>query len=113
MHEMSLAENILQLIEDTARKQQFTQVLTVWLEIGQLACVEKESLRFYFDVVTQDSIAQQAKLKIIEITGQALCSQCNQNIAITAYHEACPHCGGHALQVIQGDGMQITELEVK
>mgnify|MGYP001257691015 CR=1 FL=1 len=113
MHEMSLAENIIQLIEDASLEQQFTQVITVWLEIGQLACVEKESLRFYFDVVTQDSIAWQAKLEIIEIAGQALCNQCNQEISITAYHEACPHCGSYELQVTRGDEMRIKELEVR
>ncbi|WP_292993131.1 hydrogenase maturation nickel metallochaperone HypA [Nitrosomonas sp.] len=113
MHEMSLAENVMQLIEDAALEQQFTQVITVWLEIGQLACVEKESLRFYFDVVTQDSIAGQSKLEIIEIPGQALCNQCNQDILITAYHAACPHCGSYALQVTQGNEMRIKELEVK
>jgi len=113
MHEMSLAENIIQLIEDAALEQQFTQVITVWLEIGQLACIEKESLRFYFDVVTQDSIARQAKLEIIETAGQALCNQCKQDILIAAYHEACPHCGSYALQVTQGDEMRIKELEVR
>ncbi|WP_090718646.1 hydrogenase maturation nickel metallochaperone HypA [Nitrosomonas sp. Nm166] len=113
MHELSLAENIVQLIEDTALKQSFAQVTTVWLEIGQLACVEQESLRFYFDVVAQDSIARQARLEIIEIAGQALCKQCNQDILIATYHDACPHCGSYALQVTQGDGMRIKELEVK
>lgn len=113
MHELSLAENILQLIEDTAVDQPFTLVKTVWLEIGQLACVEQESLRFFFGVVTQDSIAWQAKLEIIEIAGQALCKQCNQVILITTYHQACLHCGSHALQVTQGDGMRIKELEVE
>lgn len=113
MHELSLAESILQLIEDTAVDQSFTQVKTVWLEIGQLACVEQESLRFFFDVVTQDSIARQAKLEIIEIAGQALCKQCNQVFAITAHSQACPHCGNYALQVTQGGGMRIKELEVE
>ena len=115
MHELSLAENIMQIIEETALEQKFTRdtrVKTVWLEIGQLACVEQESLRFYFDVVTQDSIAQQAKLEIIEIAGQALCNQCDHNVPITTHYEACPHCGNYALRVIQGDGMQIKELEV-
>jgi hydrogenase nickel incorporation protein HypA/HybF len=112
MHELSLAENIMQIIEETALEQKFNRVKTVWLEIGQLACVEQESLRFYFDVVTQDSIAQQAKLEIIEIAGQALCNQCDRNVPIATHYEACPHCGNYALQVIQGDGMQIIELEV-
>lgn len=113
MHEMSLAENMLQLIEEAASEQKFTQVKTVWLEIGQLACVEKESLRFYFDVVTHDSIAQQARLEIVEIAGQGLCNQCHQAVLIASHYEACPHCGSYALQITQGDGMQIKELEVE
>lgn len=113
MHELSLAESILQLIEDAAVEQKFTQVKTVWLEIGQLACVEQESLRFFFAVITEDSIARQAKLEIIEITGQAMCDQCHQVTMIAAYHQACPQCGGYGLNVTQGDGMRIKELEVE
>ncbi len=113
MHELSLAENIVQLIEDAALEQQFSQVKTVWLEIGQLAWVEQESLRFYFDVVAQHSIARQARLEIIEVAGRALCKQCNQDILIATYHDACPHCGSYTLQVSQGDGMRIRELEVE
>ncbi len=113
MHEISLAENILQLIEDASLEQSFTQVKTVWLEIGQLACVEQESLRFYFNAVTQDSIAQHARLEIIEIAGQAICNQCNRKFFVASYYEACPDCGNYALQVTHGDDMRIKELEVE
>lgn len=113
MHELSLTESIVQLIEDAAIEQQFTQVKTVWLEVGQLACVEQESLRFFFDVVTEDSIARQAKLEIIEIAGQAVCGQCRQVIMIDTYHQACPQCGNYALHITQGDGIRIKELEVE
>ncbi len=113
MHEMSLAENIMQIIEEKALEQKFNRVRTVSLEIGQLACVEQESLRFYFDVVKQGGIAQQAKLEIIEIAGQARCNQCDCNVSVAEHYAACPHCGNYALQVIQGDGMQIKELEVE
>ncbi len=113
MHEMSLAENIVQLIDDAAREQQFTRVKTVWLEIGQLACVEKESLRFCFDVVAQDSIARQARLEIIDIAGQALCMRCHQTVSVASYYEACSDCGNTVLQMIQGAEMRIKELEVE
>ncbi|MCK9214813.1 MAG: hydrogenase maturation nickel metallochaperone HypA, partial [Rhodoferax sp.] len=39
MHEMSLAEGVLQLIEDAARRDGFNKVSAVWLEIGQLSGV--------------------------------------------------------------------------
>lgn len=113
MHELSLAENILQLIEDAAIAQQFQRVKTVWLEIGELACVEEESLRFFFTVITEDSIARQAKLEITAIAGQAVCNDCHRTVSIAALHQACPYCGGYALQIAQGDEMRIRELEVE
>ncbi|WMJ07371.1 hydrogenase maturation nickel metallochaperone HypA [Nitrosomonas sp. sh817] len=113
MHELSLAENLLQIIEDAAHEQQFTRVKTVFLEIGQLACVELESLRFYFEIVTQDSVARQAKLEIIEIAGQALCTQCRQCFPIVSHDQACSHCGSYARAITQGGGMRILELEVE
>ena len=66
MHELSLAESILDILRDGARTHGYHRVKTVWLEIGQLACVEQESLRFGFDVVTRGSIAEQARLEIVE-----------------------------------------------
>ncbi|PSJ18413.1 hydrogenase maturation nickel metallochaperone HypA [Nitrosomonas supralitoralis] len=113
MHELSLAENLLQIIEESATEQHFTKIKTVWLEIGELACVEQESLRFFFDVVSQDSLARQAKLEIIKIAGQAVCTYCNLNCLISTYYEACPHCGSYTLKVIQGCEIKIKELEVE
>ena len=113
MHEMSLAESMLQIIEDTARKQGFTRVRTVWLEIGQLACVEQESLRFGFDVVTRGSIAQQARLEIIETAGQGRCEKCDEVFPLPALYEACPKCGSYDVRVIGGDAMRVKELEVE
>ncbi|HEX5338069.1 MAG TPA: hydrogenase maturation nickel metallochaperone HypA [Gallionella sp.] len=113
MHEMSLAESVLQIIEDAARKQGFTRVKTVWLEIGQLASVEPESLRFSFDAVTRDSIAQQARLEIVESQGRGRCSQCASEVPLAALYDACPICGSHAVQVTGGSEMRVIELEVE
>ena len=45
MHEMSLCEGILQILEEHAARQGFTQVKTVWLEIGALSGVDREAIR--------------------------------------------------------------------
>lgn len=112
MHEMSLAESVLQLMEDAARSQGFARVKTVWLEIGQLAGVEKEALRFCFDVVTHDSIAHEARLEIIDTPGQGWCMQCAITVPIAVLFDACPQCGSHQVQVTGGSEMRVKELEV-
>lgn len=112
MHEMSLAEGVLQLIEDAAREQQFEQVTTVWLEIGQLSGVEVEAMSFCFDVVTRDSIADGARLEIIALPGTGWCMKCAMTVPMAEVFGECPQCGGHQMQVTGGTEMRVKELEV-
>lgn len=113
MHEMSLAEGVLQIIEDSARTQNFGRVRTVWLEIGQLAGVEVEAMRFCFEAVVRDSIAQDAKLEIISTPGQAWCLHCAKAVHVQTLLDACPECGSLQVQVTGGDEMRVKELEVE
>ena len=112
MHEMSLAESVRQIIEDAAREQGFKRVRTVWLEIGQLACVEQEALRFGFDAVMRGSIAEQARLEIVEKAGQGRCRKCGRKFPLAALYEPCPECESYDVEVTGGDGMKVRELEV-
>ena len=113
MHEMSLAEGIVQLVEDAARADGSTKVKAVWLEIGRLAAVEKEALRFCFDAVTRDTIAEGARLEIIEMPGRGWCMKCEGNVAVSALYEPCPVCGSYQIQVTGGTEMRVKEFEVE
>ncbi|MDH4286702.1 MAG: hydrogenase maturation nickel metallochaperone HypA [Gallionella sp.] len=112
MHEMSLAESALQIIEDAAQRQGFSRVKTVWLEIGQLACVEQDAMRFCFDEVVKGSLAEGANLEIVETPGRGRCGQCGSEAQIAMLYEACPQCGSYKMQVVAGDAMRVKELEV-
>lgn len=112
MHEMSLCEGILQVLEDQAGEQQYSRVKTVWLEIGALAGVEPAALAFSFDVVCRGTLADGSRLEIIELPATAWCMQCAGPVEIRARHACCPDCGGSQLQVTGGDEMRIKELEV-
>jgi len=63
MHELSLCEGVIQLIEQQSDTQHFNKVTTVWLEIGALAGVEIEAMRFSFDAVANGTIADAAILQ--------------------------------------------------
>lgn len=112
MHEMSICESILDLMKNQARTQNFDKVKRVSLEIGSLSGVEIEALKFGFDVVMRDSIAEGAALDIIETEGKAWCFSCGDTVAIMARYEPCPKCGSHQLQVTGGEELRIKELEV-
>lgn len=83
------------------------------MEIGQLAAIEKESLIFGFKVITAGTIAENAELHIIDIPAEALCESCQKRNPLQQYYDPCPSCGSHALQVIQGEELQIKSMVVE
>lgn len=113
MHELSIAENTLQLIEDAARQQGFSRVKTICLEIGELSSIERESLLFCFDAVTRGSLAEGARVEIRDIPGSGWCRNCAQTVAMHELYAACPLCGGYQMEINGGDQMRIKELEVE
>ena len=113
MHEMSLAEGIVQLLEDQARAQDFSRVKQVWLNIGELAGVEVEALDFCLEVVSRDTLADGARFHFVRQPGAGWCLACSQQVAVHARFDACPLCGKHQVQVTGGDEMRVSELEVE
>ena len=113
MHEMSLTEGILRLLEEQAAAQSFRRVLTIWLEIGELSTVDPDALLFCFDALRPGTLAEGAKVEVIRMPGQAWCMDCDQTVPLAQRYDSCPKCGGDRLQVTGGDEMRVKELEVE
>ncbi|WP_420569660.1 hydrogenase maturation nickel metallochaperone HypA [Thalassovita sp.] len=112
MHEMSLCEGIRQVIEDQARSHVIQAVKCVRVEIGRFAGVEKPALEFAFDVVMRGSVAEGARLEMLDLPGRAMCYDCVKEVEIAERLDPCPDCGGGKLMPIGGDEMRIKDLEV-
>lgn len=112
MHEMAICESILGIIKEQARTQNFARVERVCLEIGPFSGVEIEALKFGFDVVTRNSLAEGAKLEILEPPAEAWCMACAKAVPVRERFDACPDCGSHQLQITCGEELRIKELEV-
>ena len=113
MHEMSLAESVLQIIEESARAQNFQRVRTVVLEIGALSAVEPDAMRFCFDAVTSGSIADGARLEILDKPGEGWCAGCNKTVLLRERFGLCPECGGTRVEITGGNEMRVKDLEVE
>jgi hydrogenase nickel incorporation protein HypA/HybF len=112
MHELSLAESVIQIIEEAAVAQQFTQVRVVWIEVGSMAGVEQDAMRFCFDAVTRGTLAEGARLEMIEVPGTGTCTECGSVHPVANLLDTCPKCGSVAVQVEGGTGLRVKELDV-
>lgn len=113
MHELTLAQNTLEIVEQQARLNGAGRVTGVWLSIGAFSCVEAESLQFCFDMVCRGTLAQGCLLHLELQVAQAWCTACQRQVTLPdAPVLICPWCGGHALQTDAHDNIQIKRLEV-
>jgi hydrogenase nickel incorporation protein HypA/HybF len=112
MHEMSLCENIREIIQEQATADGFTRVNRVWLEVGPLSCVEPDALRFGFDVVMRGSVAEGATLEIATPAALARCLTCARTAPVQQRYDPCPQCGAGPMEIMQGDALKISKLEV-
>ena len=72
MHEVSLCESIIRIIEAQAQRDHFSRVEKVTLAVGTLSGASAEALSFCFPLVAKNTIASGAHLEIIETTGPDL-----------------------------------------
>ena len=112
MHEMSLAEGILQIVEETARSQRRPRVRSVLLELGALSHVEEQALRFCFDAVTRGTVAEGARLDVMRPPGAPGACRAERACRWSAWAMPARSCGSYQLQVTEGEDMRVKEIEV-
>ena len=112
MHELSLLENVREILQEHANSQNFNQVKKITLEIGKLSCVEPEALRFGFDVVMLGTLAGDAELILTEVDGVGWCEKCKKQVSMDTLYEPCGACGNPFVTVTLGNEMKIKDLIV-
>jgi hydrogenase nickel incorporation protein HypA/HybF len=113
MHEMSVAENILEIIQRHAPVQDKTRVKVIRLRIGELAGVVPESLRFCFEVMSKGTVAEGAELMIERVPLVGRCHECDFDFHVEGYVFVCPRCHSPQIEVISGHELEVMEMEVE
>jgi len=113
MHELSIAQNILEIISEQCTKSGYSRIETVNLRIGRASGIMSDALLFAFDAIKSDSIAQGALLHIEEVPVSGRCSDCRSDFIVKEeYILSCPLCGGSSFSMFAGREMDIIDMEV-
>ncbi len=88
------------------------QVEKVNVKIGKLSAVVPESLRFCFQIVSQDTPLCNASLIIEEIPIVIKCLDCNIEWTIDEPIFSCQKCNGGAVDIVSGRELDISSIEI-
>ncbi len=111
MHEVSLANSLVELIEAQAKVENFLQVKEIIVEVGKLSHVEPKALSFAFEIA-KTAIMSNAKLIILEPCGRAYCLSCEKTVPIEKRGEPCSYCKSYQIIVQEGVELKLKSLEV-
>jgi hydrogenase nickel incorporation protein HypA/HybF len=113
MHELNVTQSILNVALHHAEANQAAQITTINLVVGQMASIIDDCVQFYWDIISEDTIAQGAALHFERIPARLTCETCHCSYLLNESGLTCPHCGGSALTIIGGDEFYIASIEVE
>lgn len=113
MHELAVTESILAITLKHAEQAAASRVTDIHLVIGQLSSIVDDSVQFYWDMISENTIAQGARLHFNRVAARMKCLNCGQEFEMEQRLNPCPACQSYSLQVIAGEEFFLESIEVE
>ena len=111
MHEMSIAQSVLDIVLQESRNHKVNRVLSVAVKVGELSAVETESLRFCFDFLTKGTPAEGATLDIERVQVTCRCQECGSKFTVQELVFSCPSCQSSKVEMLSGRELSVESFE--
>ena len=113
MHELSVTQGLISVALETAEQNGSRPITAINLVIGELSSIVDDSVQFYFDHLSQNTLAAGAKLNFRREPATAQCWACGCHFNTSApLLPGCPQCGSGRLQVTGGREFYMESIEV-
>ncbi len=113
MHELAVTESVLNIALKHAGQANASKVTDIYLVIGQLSSIVDDSVQFYWDVISADTLCQGATLHFERIPARLACQSCGSEYAITSALEPCPTCGSFSVRVTAGEEFYVDSIAIE
>lgn len=113
MHELSVTENVLNLAVRHAQQAGAVRVTDLYLVIGRLSSIVDESVQFYWDMISEGTVCEGARLHFQRVPAELLCLNCAQTYTLDGELTDCPNCHSEGVRVLKGDEFYLDSLEVE
>ena len=113
MHELSIAQALIEQVEAAATKEHALRVVRVVIAVGALSGVDPESLRSLFPLVAEGTVTADAELVIEQIAARVKCRSCGHEAETDAAFIGCAACGSRDVELAAGRELNIQSVELE
>jgi hydrogenase nickel incorporation protein HypA/HybF len=113
MHELSIAESILEAVRKELASRSGARPIRVGLRIGELSAIDVDSLTFCFEAVLKGTEWENLQLDARVCPQRRMCKECGQEFAVIEYNANCPACASSNTKLTSGDELDFDYLEVE
>ncbi len=114
MHELPVTQGILSVAIEATQANGGRRITAIDLVIGELASIVDDSVQFYFDILSKDTLAEGATLRFRREAAQGNCWDCGHTFEVSApIKPLCPACGSARLHVSGGKEFYVESIDVE
>jgi len=110
MHELSIAVNIVEIAEDSARNANASNITAIELDIGTQSGVVLEALDLAMKSAVKNSMLENAEIRVNSIPAKARCADCGHVFLIEEIYQECPQCANPFCDVIEGKELRVKKI---
>jgi hydrogenase nickel incorporation protein HypA/HybF len=113
MHELTVTESILEIALRHANEAKATRITNLYLVIGQFASIVDDSVQFYWDIISKETIAEGAILHFKRLPASLSCLDCNQQYNPGSDGFSCPNCHSNHVKIVSGDEFYMEAIDIE
>lgn len=113
MHELGIAQNIIEIVNDQTKNFPDRKIKTVFVKIGKLTNVLNDSLLFGYDALIQSTPLAGSKLTIETVPAKIRCEDCGSETVIQDLAFCCERCQSASVKLVNGMELTVSEIEIE
>ncbi len=113
MHEMAITQEIVNVVDEARLGAgENVRVIRVVIKLGKFTAVVPDCIRFYYEMITENTPLHGAELEFNEVKTEVHCNGCGHTFEIEEACLLCPECGGGDTEIVSGRELLVESIEV-
>lgn len=113
MHELSVTESVLEIACKHAEEAQAVRVTDIHLVLGRLSSIVDDSIKFYWDLISKDTLCEESRLHFRRVPAELVCLDCKHQYELAQELTPCPKCRSARIKVLSGDEFHLESIEIE